>query len=168
MFNKEAFVQTTDQELSWTMALDGSDPLSAKQRFCFKFLCHSCSPPNQCDLRLPQPTKCSHETRLHTVEGVLFLAKMKGSSLYMDWKTTRKPICRIRGATHKIMWAYSTVHAEYNVCVSVEHHPPPGHRLQGGLYSGWRFSLCLCRKERAMWSDEDASQFPVEWKNKTN
>lgn len=42
MFNKEAFVQTTDQEFSWTMTHDGSGPLPAKQWFCFKFLCHSC------------------------------------------------------------------------------------------------------------------------------
>lgn len=66
MFNKEAFVQATDQEFSWTMTLDGSDPLPAKQWFCFKFLCHSCSPQNQCELRLPQPTEQSHETRLKT------------------------------------------------------------------------------------------------------
>lgn len=42
MFNKEAFVRAADQEFSWTMTLDGSDPLPAKQWFCFKFLCHAC------------------------------------------------------------------------------------------------------------------------------
>lgn len=63
------------------MTLDGSDPLPAKQWFCFKFLCHSCSPQNQCELRLPQPTEQSHETRLKArldrVKGILFLDKAK-------------------------------------------------------------------------------------------
>jgi len=81
IYNKGAFVPATDQEFSWTMTFDGSDPLPVKQWFCFKFLCHSCSPQNQCDLSLPRPTERSHETRLktwlHRVEGVLFLAKCK-------------------------------------------------------------------------------------------
>lgn len=54
-------------------------------------------------------------------------------------------------------------HRRYNV--SVTYHPPPEHRLQGGLYSELRFSLCLCHKEHAMWLDEDAGKFPVEQKH---
>lgn len=60
MFNKEVFVLATDQEFSWTMTLDGPDPLPGKQWFCFKFLLKICA------LRLLQPTEQSHETRLKT------------------------------------------------------------------------------------------------------
>lgn len=44
-------------------------------------------------------------------------------------------------------------------------HPPPTHCLRGGLCSGRRFSLCLCRTGRAAWLDEGAVQFPVGWKH---
>lgn len=63
------------------MTSDWSDPLPAKQWFCFKFPCHSCSPQNQRDLRLPRPTERSHgtclKTRLHRVEGALFSDECK-------------------------------------------------------------------------------------------
>lgn len=89
MVNKEAFVPAADQEFSWTMTLDGSDPLPTKQWFCFKFRCQSCSPQNQCDLRLPRPTERSHETRLktrlHRVGGFV-LGWARGSYLCKCWE----------------------------------------------------------------------------------
>lgn len=162
MFNKEAFVQATDQE--WTMTLDGSDPLPAKQWFCFKFLCHSCSPQTQRELRLPQPTERSHETHLKTSQRVGGFVLSYNARLVIYAWTERQWGNLFVGSEDEIMWVYSAVHGAYNVSVTL-YHPPPEHRLQGGLYSGLRSSLCLCRKEHAMWWDEDAVKFPVGWKH---
>lgn len=109
MFNKEAFVQATDQEFFWTMTPDWSDPLLAKQCFCFKFLCHSYSPQNQCDLRLLRPTDQSHETglraRLHRVEGALFLAKHR--VVIYAWKESQ-PEDLLVGATEMKQCGWNT------------------------------------------------------------
>ena len=78
-----------------------------------------------------------------------------------------KPICGIRGTKqmNNVGVLDSTLYAEYNVCVPVKYHPPLVHHLQGDLYSGLRFSLCLCHTEHAVSWDGDAVQFPVERKH---
>lgn len=170
MVNKESFVYSADQELACTMTPNGSDPLPTKQWFCFKFLCHSFSPQNQCDLRLPQPTEGSHETCFRTQKftelKLLFLVEWE---IVICAGTERQPMnllfLRSKEKQRWIMWVYSTVIGKENVHGSMKYHPPPKPHPQGGLYSGLHFALCLCRREHATWLDGDAVQFPVKWKH---
>lgn len=145
----------------------GQTTLSVKQWVCFKFLCHSCSLENQCDLRLPQPTELSHGTRLHTIERGFVLGPDLSNVLVHRQRDNQGGKCceAAEGTcTHGATWVYQAAR-QRTQCVyflSEEQYPPPVLHPQAGLCSGLRSSLWFCHKGHAASSDRDAELFPVE------